>query len=157
MFFNCLPFAIGLLFATYTLASGVTIAYDKRYDSAKTSVSKSACGKRLETFLGAHTYGSIPTFPQIGAADFITHIDHPSCATCGMLVHVDEEGTTHLINFLIMDRSTTAPFVLGKKAMDRLTGGQAEKLGRVNATFRQMPNSFCDKPIAMSMPLDECQ
>ncbi|TFY54973.1 hypothetical protein EVJ58_g8538, partial [Rhodofomes roseus] len=67
--------AVALLFAPAALAQdSVTVAYDENYDNSGQSLSTVSCSDGtygLET-KGYTTFGSLPDFPNIGAAAAIS-------------------------------------------------------------------------------------
>ncbi|KAI9441656.1 hypothetical protein H4582DRAFT_1934041, partial [Lactarius indigo] len=62
------------------------------------------------------TFGSLPSFPGIGAAEAVGHWNSTLCGSCWELTF---------------------------EAMNILTNGKAQQLGAVNAQSKHVANSFC--------------
>jgi hypothetical protein len=82
------------------------------------------------------TLGQVSNFPNIGGAPN-TGWNSPNCGTCWRL-----EYNGHKVNVLAVDLATTG-FNIGLTAMQALTNGQAEQLGRVEATATQVDVKEC--------------
>jgi hypothetical protein len=80
---------------------------------------------------------SLPKFPYIGGAQAIAGWNSASCGTCWALTY---NGKT--INVLAIDH-TDSGFNIGINAMNALTNNQAQFLGRINATTKQVASSVC--------------
>ncbi|GAM87497.1 hypothetical protein ANO11243_055220 [Dothideomycetidae sp. 11243] len=122
------------------LASAVTVSYDTGYDDgsrAMTAVSCSDGANGLITKYGWQTQGQIPHFPMVGGADAIAGWNSPSCGTCWQLTY---NGIS--INVLAIDHAQSG-FNIGLNAMNALTNGQAQQLGRVDVQATQVATSAC--------------
>jgi hypothetical protein len=98
-----------------------------------------ACGSVLA---GKYpTFGQLPGFPHIGGAITIAGSGSPSCGKCYQL-HYTGNGIDKTITVLGID-TAPAGFNIGLKAMNDLTGDQAEQLGRVQATYTEVDISQC--------------
>ena len=134
-------FALSLLAAlAATPALGVTLSYDESYDNASASLSTVACSDGTNGLLtkGFTTFSSLPHFPNIGGAAAIAGWNSASCGTCWQLTYNGKS-----INVLAIDHSGADTFNIAKSALNTLTDGQAEFLGHVTATVRQVANSGC--------------
>ena len=89
---------------------------------------------------GYTTFGSLPGFPNIGGAFAVAGWDDPNCGTCWQLSYA---GTGNSINILAVDHSGAGTFNIALEAMNTLTNGQAEFLGRVPVTYTQVATSAC--------------
>jgi len=121
-------------------ASAVTVSYDTGYDDASRSMDVVSCSdgsNGLITKYGYQTQGQIPHFPMVGGADAIAGWNSETCGTCWQLSY---NGNT--VNILAIDHAA-AGFNIGENAMDALTNGQAEMLGRIDATAIQVDVSAC--------------
>ncbi|RYP77842.1 hypothetical protein DL771_000939 [Monosporascus sp. 5C6A] len=121
-------------------ASAVTVAYDTGYDNAGRSLDAVACSdgpNGLKTRFGWQTQGQIPRFPNIGAAAAVGGWNSPNCGTCWRLSYGGRS-----VNVLAVDHAG-AGFNIGLSAMNRLTGGQAVQLGRVEASATQVAAREC--------------
>ncbi|KAF4458705.1 rot1 precursor [Fusarium albosuccineum] len=128
------------LATVFTAASAITVSYDPGYDQKGRSLTTVACsdGKNgLITRYGWKTQGSIPKFPYIGGAQAIAGWNSASCGTCWKLTYKGKS-----INVLAIDHAD-AGFNISPTAMNALTGGQAIKLGRIDATATQVAVKNC--------------
>ena len=112
----------------------IIVTYNTAYNN-KTSVFRElACwNKDTNTVLPGYDY--IP-FGIMGI-DTITGPDSPLCATCWILEY---GGNARPV--LAVD-SAKSGVVLSLEGMNSLTGGQAEKLGRVDADYLQVAPINC--------------
>ncbi|KAJ5363477.1 Heat-stable 19 kDa antigen [Penicillium cataractarum] len=120
-------------------AISVSVSYDPAYDVSTTSLDNTACGSML-----THTwptFGNVPGFPHIGGALTIEGSGSLNCGKCYQL-HYSGNGVDETITVLAIDKATGA-FNIGLQAMNDLTNGQAEQLGRVTATYTEVPASQC--------------
>ncbi|KAF8909798.1 Cerato-platanin [Gymnopilus junonius] len=136
------------LFCSFALTllsvHGLTTSYDTAYDNAGQSLDTVACSNGpngLES-LGFTTFGSLPSFPNIGGAPAVTGWNSPNCGTCWNLTYVNPRGISKSINILAIDVATPN-FNIAEEAMNTLTGGQAVQLGRVTITAHQVVQSLC--------------
>ncbi|KAG7149929.1 Protein SnodProt1 like protein [Verticillium longisporum] len=105
------------IFTVATAASAASVSYDKGYDDGSRSLTAK--------------------FPYIGGAPAVSGWNSPNCGTCWELSY---NGRT--INVLAIDHSANG-FNIALDAMNALTGGQAVKLGRVDASSKQVNKSKC--------------
>ncbi|KAI0700550.1 immunomodulatory protein [Cerioporus squamosus] len=137
MQFKAIAVAAVALFASSAL--GVTVSYDPAYDSSSTSLTNVACsdGENGLITKGFSTFGSLPHFPNIGGAAAIAGWNSDSCGTCWQLTYKGKS-----INVLAIDHADSG-FNIALTAMNTLTNGQAEALGRVDVTATQVSASSC--------------
>ena|SRR6266550_5656796 len=84
-------FASLLSFVAVPALGQITVAYDTAYDDSTASLNTVACSdgpNGLET-LGYTTLGSLPSFPNIGAAYAVAGWDSPACGTCWQLTYTN--------------------------------------------------------------------
>lgn len=115
------------------------VSYDTGYDIDGRSLSVIACSdgqNGLITRYGWKTQAEIPSFPFIGGVAGITH-NSPDCGKCWRLEY---QGTS--IPVLAIDSSSSG-FNIGLRAMDALTNGQGEELGRIDVTATEVDISEC--------------
>ncbi|KAF3394122.1 Allergen Asp f 15 [Penicillium rolfsii] len=117
----------------------VSVSYDTVYDVAGSSTNTVACGSVLNQKYP--TFGSLPGFPHIGGAPTISGNGSPNCGKCYQL-HFSGNGVDKNITVLGIDTGTSG-FNIGLRAMNDLTDGQAEQLGRVSATQTEVDISQC--------------
>ncbi|KAJ5081847.1 Cerato-platanin [Penicillium alfredii] len=124
-------------------AQQVSVSYDTNYDIKGASIDTVACadGENGLKGRGYSTLGSLPKFPLIGGALTIPGTNSPNCGKCYQL-HYASGTVDKTINVLAVD---TAPggFNIGLEAMNQLTDGSAEQLGRVDATYVEVEESLC--------------
>ncbi|KAJ5923861.1 Cerato-platanin [Penicillium verhagenii] len=126
-----------------TTGQSVSVSYDQKYDVGTSSLNTVACsdganGLESDDYT---TFGSLPTFPLIGGAPTIDGWNSSACGTCYQL-HFQSGKIDETINILAID-AATGGFNIGLTAMNRLTNGQAENLGRVTATYFEVDGSIC--------------
>ncbi|PNS17231.1 hypothetical protein CAC42_6914 [Sphaceloma murrayae] len=123
-----------------TATTAVTVSYDTGYDDGSRSLTALACSdgsNGLITRYGWQTQSQVAHFPLIGGADVVGGWNSGNCGTCWQLSY---NGNT--VNVLVVD-SAQAGFNIGKGALDALTNGQAEMLGRVDAGAAQVGMDQC--------------
>lgn len=126
------------------LTFATTVSYDETYDHGSTSLDTVACStgeNGLET-QGFTTFDSLPNFPYIGGASAVAGFNSPNCGTCWQLTYTNSKGKNKTIDVLAIDH-TKSGFNIAKEAMNDLTGGLAEQLGRVNVASKKVKASVC--------------
>ncbi|KAI8999131.1 immunomodulatory protein [Trametes punicea] len=120
-------------------ALGVTVSYDPAYDKASSSLRTVACSDGTHGLLtqGFTTLGALPHFPNIGGAAAVAGWNSAQCGTCWALEY---KGRT--LTVLAVDHAQSG-FNIALEAMNALTGGKAEQLGRIEATATQVDKSKC--------------
>ncbi|KAF5310238.1 hypothetical protein D9619_010436 [Psilocybe cf. subviscida] len=126
------------------LTQAVSTTYDTVYDKKSQSLNTVACstGSNGLVTAGFTTFGSLPTFPNIGGAPAITGFNDPDCGSCWNLTFTNSKGAKKSIVITAIDVSTP-DFNIGLKAMNTLTGNQAEQLGRAPITAKRLAPSAC--------------
>jgi len=123
----------------------VSVGYDTTFDNGSASLSTVACSTGtygLET-AGYTTFGSLPSFPNISAAPAVTGYDSPACGSCWQLSYaVPARNATLSVYVTAVDVGRDG-FVASQAALDALTGGLAQELGRVTANATQVATSNC--------------
>lgn len=120
-------------------ALGVTVSYDETYDNKSGSLSNVACSDGSHGLLtkGYKTFGALPHFPNLGGAAVVGGWNSAQCGTCWELAYKGKS-----INVLAVDHAASG-WNVALGAMNTLTGGQAKKLGRIEATAKQVDKSKC--------------
>ncbi|KAI9328993.1 heat-stable antigen [Zopfochytrium polystomum] len=115
----------------------VSVAYDHNYDRATDlSLASVTCSDGSNGLL-TKGYSSIGALPAYAAASpYVGGWNSPNCGKC---YTVSYNGRS--INVIAVDLGNS--FVMGEDAMNDLTGGQAEALGRVAATAVEVNQSVC--------------
>ncbi|GAW06681.1 cerato-platanin 7 [Lentinula edodes] len=108
---------VPILTAATTLAD--QLRFDTTYDNANQSLSTVACSDGVNGLLtkGFTTFGSLPTFPNIGGASAVTGFNSPNW-----------DSTT--LSILAID--VGSGFVVSQEAMDNLTNDNAVALELVH-------------------------
>lgn len=129
--------------ATAAVPHSVSVSYDPKYDDGSTSLNDVACSNGpngLES-LGYTTFKSLPTFPLIGGSPTVAGWNSPNCGKCYRL-HYQSGNIDRTIHVLAID-AAPGGFNIAVAAMNRLTNGMAKELGRVEATYVEVPDSVC--------------
>ena len=71
------------LVASFSIVSAVRVGYDTVYDNPNNSLSTVACSDGSNGMLtkGYTTYSSLPSFPNIGAAQAVAGWNCPACGS----------------------------------------------------------------------------
>ncbi|EAU81968.1 snodprot1 [Coprinopsis cinerea okayama7 len=120
-----------------------TASYDAAYGNADQSLASVSCSNGDNGLLtrGFTTFGSLPSFPNIGGSFAVTGWNSPACGSCWQLAYT-HNGTTTTVNVTAVDVALGS-FNLAPEALDTLTGGRAVELGRVDVVATQIPASSC--------------
>lgn len=123
----------------FSVVSAVNVGYDSTYDNAEGSLTTVACsdGENGMITKGFTTFGSLPTFPNIGAAQAVGGWNSTACGTCWQILYEQQS-----ITVIAIDRADNG-FVVSRGAMNSLTNGQAQNLGIINAQATQVDKSNC--------------
>ncbi|KAJ3731667.1 cerato-platanin-like protein [Lentinula guzmanii] len=133
---------VPILTAASTMAD--QLRFDTTYDNANQSLSTVACSNGMNGLLTKNftTFGSLPTFPNIGGASAVTGFDSPNCGSCWNVTFTNTTtGNATTLSILAID--VASGFVVSQEAMDTLTDGNAVALGVVNVDSVQVNASVC--------------
>lgn len=130
--------------ALATFAQAVSTTFDPVYDNGDQSLDTVECSTGSNGMItkGFTTFGSLPTFPNIGGAPAITDFNDPDCGSCWNLTFTNSKGAKKSVVITAIDVSGP-DFNIGETAMNTLTGNQAENLGIVPVTATRLANSAC--------------
>jgi hypothetical protein len=125
-------------------AATTTLSWDATYDNENGDLATVACSDGENGLLtrGFETFGDLPTFPNIGGIPAIEGFDSPNCGTCWSVTWTNSQGAKNTINILGIDVAPNG-FNVAKAAMNDLTNGQADFLGRVDVDVEQIAASKC--------------
>jgi len=126
--------AVVLAFSAFAFADQVS--FDQTYDDAGASTNIVACSNLTPQF---PTFGSFPTFPNIGGASVISGFGSPDCGTCWKLTDNDT-GKTIVVTAI--DHAGDG-FNLSLEALNTLTNGNAVNQGVAQVTAVQVDASEC--------------
>lgn len=121
----------------------ISVSYDERYDQGTSSLTTVSCSDGTNGLItqGYSNFESLPNFPLIGGAPTVEGWNSPNCGKCYQL-HYQNGKVNKTINVLAVD-SAVGSFNLGLQALNQLTGGNAQQLGRVDATYTEVEASEC--------------
>ena len=121
----------------------ISVSYDERYDQGTSSLTTVSCSDGTNGLItqGYSNFKSLPNFPLIGGAPTVEGWNSPNCGKCYQL-HYQNGKVNKTINVLAVD-SAVGSFNLGLQALNQLTGGNAQQLGRVDATYTEVEASEC--------------
>ncbi|KAI9451618.1 Cerato-platanin [Lactarius psammicola] len=127
------------LVALFSVTSAVNVFYDTRFDNPKGSLATVACSDGPNGLLtkGFTTFRSLPSFPNIGAAQAVGGWNSSVCGSCW---HISFGGKS--INVTAIDH-TGDGFNLSLEVMNNLTNGHAEEFGVINSQAAQINKKFC--------------
>ena len=128
----------------FTSASSVLVQYDPIYDDSATLMDAVACsdGKYGLMTKGYKTFGSLPSFPHIGAASAVEGWDSTSCGSCWELSYTKSDKTTNKIYVTAIDHAADG-FLISPTALTHLAGQQAVGAGKIDAKARRVARSYC--------------
>jgi hypothetical protein len=132
--------------ATCAIATSYSLSYDTYYDTGSNSLNTVACsdGSNGLEPRGYITFNSIPNFPYIGGAPQVTGWNSAYCGSCWEITYTSPSVTaTKYVTAIDVGDEARDGFNLSLEAMNGLTGGQAESLGRVTVTAAQVDESNC--------------
>ncbi|KAF8264255.1 immunomodulatory protein [Lactarius quietus] len=129
------------LVALFSIASAVDVdvRYNEEYDNPKVDLDAVACSDGPNGLLTKKytTFGSLPSFPYIGAAQAVGGWDSPACGSCWQISYGDKS-----INVTAVDHSGDG-FILSLKAVNALTYGDAEEFGVIKAQAKLIDKKYC--------------
>ncbi|KAL5531184.1 hypothetical protein ACEPAG_4060 [Sanghuangporus baumii] len=127
-----------LLFAGAAFA--VRAGYDTTYDNAGGSMLTVACSDGVNGLADRYpTFGSVPSFPNVGGASAIAGWNSPQCGTCWRLTY---PATGNSIVMTAIDH-TDDGFNLSLEALNVLTNGRGVEFGVVDVTAEQIGPTSC--------------
>jgi len=120
-------------------ATTVSVSFDQTYDNPSGSLATVSCSNGQNGLLtkGFTTFQSLPSFPNIGGASAVEGFNSANCGTCWQLTF---DGIS--VNVIAIDHAASG-FNIALEAMNTLTNGNAEFLGRINAQATQVAASAC--------------
>nr|CEH24656.1 cerato-platanin 2 [Heterobasidion irregulare] len=122
------------------LMMSLPLTYDNTYDNGSGSMNSVACSNGPKGLVERFpTFSDLPTFPYIGGAFAVGSWSSPNCGSCWSLTY-PQTGVT--IKLIAIDTSGVG-FNAAQAAMDKLTGGKANQLGRIEVNAYQLPASEC--------------
>ncbi|KAJ5973100.1 Cerato-platanin [Penicillium vulpinum] len=125
------------------VAATVSVSFDPKYDVGTSSLNTVSCSNGIYGLVtqGYTDFASLPNFPNIGGAITIPGWNSPNCGKCYEL-HYSNGKIDKTINIIAVDAAPSG-FNIGLQAMNTLTNGLAEELGRVDATYVEVEDSAC--------------
>ena len=135
--------AIITLAALFSLAAADTqiVRYNTFYDNPATSMNNVACSNGANGLVGKFpTFGSLPTFPNVGGVYAVGAWNSPECGSCWELTY---GGNTIYVTAI---DTVYSGFDLSLAAMNKLTNGQGQQFSSINVQSTQVAESFCGLP-----------
>jgi len=127
-------------FAQPLIAAQYNVTYDAFYDNPQTSLTEVACFDSLFTN-GYTTFGSLPTFPNIGGMPDIIQ-NSSLCGTCWKLQYITPAGQNESIFVTAIDTAYTY-FNVSMEAFDELTANTSIASGQVIASDSLVDLFYC--------------
>lgn len=124
-------------------AATVSVSYDPKYDVGSTSLTTVACSNGPNGLIteGFTTFETVPGFANIGGAPTIPGWNSENCGKCYQLHY--QSGKINQSIYVTAVDSAPGGFNLALTAMNKLTNGLAEQLGRVDATYTEVDRTLC--------------
>jgi hypothetical protein len=126
------------LAALFSVASAETVRHNPIFDNAWSSLNTVACSN------GAHglvdkfpTFGSLPSFPNIGSGFAVGNWHSPKCGSCWKLTYKYESI------YLTAIDTISAGFEISLDAMNTLTNGKAGILDSIDVEATEVNKKFC--------------
>ena len=116
------------------------VSFDNTYDNAAGSTLTVACSTGTTGLASRFpTFGSFPTFPNIGGSSAIAGFGSTNCGTCWNLT----DPTTGVSILVTAIDHAGSGFNVAQEALDTLTDGNAVFLGVIQAEVAQVASSEC--------------
>ena len=127
------------LAALFAVASADKVRYNTFYDNPSLSLNNVACSNGPNGLVtrGYPTFGSLPTFPNIGGVYAVKGWNSPLCGSCWRLTYKGKSIYVTAIDTIFEG------FDLSLGAMNSLTNGKAQELDLVNAQATQVDAWHC--------------
>ena len=121
----------------------VSVSYDTKYDNGATPLSTVACGGGSNGLMaqGYTDFASVRGFPYIGGADIVDGYNSIRCGECWKLEY--HKPPVDDVIYIVLVDSAENGWSVSSPAMDDLTYGQGEELGRVDAVATLVAKSNC--------------
>ncbi|KAL5513434.1 hypothetical protein ACEPAH_3833 [Sanghuangporus vaninii] len=127
-----------LMFVGTTFA--VRAGFDNAFDNAAGDMNTVSCSTGFNGLASQFpTFGSLPTFPNIGGASAIAGFDSTECGSCWQLTF---PTTGKSINVTAIDHAGDG-FNLSQEALDELTNGNAVAVGAIQVDAVEVDRSAC--------------
>ncbi|RPA92881.1 Sm1 protein [Choiromyces venosus 120613-1] len=139
-----------LLLALMTLAASTVLAeevhstasFDNVYDLPDLPTLDLACSNGvagLSSTLGLDRISQVPHYPLVGV---IEKVEGWGSLSCGKCFRVMNQQSGQNINIIAVDHADMG-LVLSLAALDQLTGGQGQVLGRVDVRYEEIGRWEC--------------
>ena len=131
--------ALPLAAFAQTTPTAASVSFDPTYDNPALDLLTTSCSDGANGLVtkGFKTAQELPSYPRVGGAFSIPSWNSPNCGKC---YGIEFEGVTIFVTAI--DTATNG-FNLSKQAMNILTNGRAEEVGRVNANYYEAPAANC--------------
>ncbi|KAH9022609.1 SnodProt1 [Lactarius hengduanensis] len=126
------------LAALFSVASADTVRFNTFYDNASTSMNNVACSNGDHGLVNKFpTFGSLPSFPNIGGVSAVKGWNSPECGSCWQLTY---GGKTIYVTAI---DTISDGFDISLGAMNALTNGKAQQLDVIDAQATQVDKWHC--------------
>ncbi|KAG1786633.1 Cerato-platanin [Suillus plorans] len=128
--------------ALQAFAAPANVTYDTAYTNPNSSLANVACSNGANGLLtkGYTTFGSIPSFPNIGGVPGATW-NSTLCGTCWSLQYTTPSGVQTTINITAVDAAYT--FNISPQAFNKLNNGTGLEPGKIAANVTQVAAINC--------------
>lgn len=123
-------------------AAPADVTYDTAYTNPNSSLSNVACSNGANGLLtkGYTTFGSIPSFPNIGGVPGGVW-NSTLCGSCWSLKYATPSGSQTTVYITAVDNSYT--FNISPEAFGELTDGTGFEAGKVKVRALRVPSRKC--------------
>ena len=128
------------VFVGVALAQTQRAGFDTVYDNPNGDMNTVSCSTGLNGLSSRFpTFGSLPTFPNIGGSSAIAGFGSAECGSCWQITF---PTTNNTIIVTAIDHAGDG-FNLSQEALDALTNGNAVALGTVQVNAVEVDRSLC--------------
>jgi hypothetical protein len=137
------------LTAVFASASSVPVTHSSLYDRLENPSTTRACGARLAD-AGYPTFGSLPSFPNIGRSPAVGIMDSSVCGSCWNLSYTwydwfgDKTIVAIYVTVIDVDPASEG-FIISREALANLAGQKAvdEGSGQIYASATRVQGYHC--------------
>ncbi|KZV70896.1 Cerato-platanin [Peniophora sp. CONT] len=125
--------------ALVAAASTTVVKYDPVYNNPSQSLDTVACSDGSNGLLnkGFTTFSSLPSYPNIGASQYVGGWNDADCGSCWNITY---QGKSTF--FTAIDVATSG-IVTSQTSLDKITGGHAVEYGQITASVQRVASSLC--------------
>lgn len=126
-------------FASAQTNEKISVGYNEAFDDSSYPISQTSCsdGSNGLAGKGYDSVGSIAIYPNVASVYTIAGWNSPNCGKCYQLDYND-----HSLFVLAIDHAGSGAY-LSKAALNSVTNGDAERLGRVDMEISAASEENC--------------